>query len=71
METKTKLVETVGNGFSLPNDIITVKFIKKNKGMASNVEASHVISGGMLIGSVKKFVAPLTRNNTIANVLTK
>lgn len=71
METKGKLAGTIENSFSLPNDIITVKFIKKNKGMASNVEASHVISGGMLIGSVKTFRAPLTRNNTIANVLTK
>lgn len=68
MELKTK---EVGSDFKLPNDIVTVKFIKRNKGMATNVEASHVISGGMLIGSVKKFRAPLTRNNTIANVLTK
>lgn len=70
METKGKLAGTIENSFSLPTDIITVKFIKKNKGMASNVEASHVISGGMLIGSARTFRAPLTRNNTIANVLT-
>ena len=39
--------------------------------MASNVGDDHVISGGMLNGSVKKFQAPLLKNNSIANVLTK
>lgn len=39
--------------------------------MASNVGEDHVISGGMLSGSVKKFQAPLLKNNSIANVLTK
>jgi hypothetical protein len=57
--------------FTLPDTTITVKYIKRKKGMASNVGEDHVISGGMLNGSVKKFQAPLLKNNSIANVLTK
>lgn len=57
--------------FTLPNEIVTVKYIKRKKGMASNVGDDHVISGGMLSGSVKKFPAPLLKNGSIANVLTK
>ena len=59
------------NEFVLPNEVITVKYIKRKKGMASNVSEDHVISGGMLGGSVKKFQAPLLKNGSIANVLTK
>jgi hypothetical protein len=57
--------------FTLPEEIVTVKYIKRKKGMASNVGDDHVISGGMLSGSVKKFPAPLLKNGSIANVLTK
>lgn len=57
--------------FTLPEETITVKYIKRKKGMASNVGEDHVISGGMLSGSVKKFPAPLLKNGSIANVLTK
>lgn len=57
--------------FTLPESTITVKYIKRKKGMASNVSDDHVISGGMLSGSVKKFPAPLLKNGSIANVLTK
>jgi hypothetical protein len=58
------------NTFTLPEKTVTVKYIKRKKGMASNVNDDHVISGGMLGGSVKKFQAPLLKNGSIANVLT-
>lgn len=58
------------NTFTLPEQTVTVKYIKRKKGMASNVNEDHVISGGMLGGSVKKFQAPLLKNGSIANVLT-
>lgn len=63
--------KVISGNFTLPNEIVTVKFIGRKKGMASNVDAGHVISGGMLIGSVKKFVAPLQRNGSVKNVLTE
>lgn len=62
-------VKTSG-GFVLPNKIITVKHINRKTGMAANVSDDHVIAGGMLIGSVKKFQAPLLKNGSIANILT-
>jgi len=64
-------MEVKESKFTLPDTTITVKYIKRKKGMASNVGDDHVISGGMLNGSVKKFQAPLLKNNSIANVLTK
>jgi len=57
--------------FTLPNETIIVKYIARNRGMASNVDKNHVISGGMLQNSVKKFSAPLQRNGSIANILSK
>lgn len=63
--------DTVKTTFTLPEKVIKVKYIKRKKGMASNVADDHVISGGMLSGSIKKFQAPLLSNGTIANVLTK
>lgn len=65
METKTK------SKFTLPNEKVIVKFIRRNRGMAANVDKNHVISGGMLVNSTKKFQAPLQRNGSIANVLTE
>lgn len=56
--------------FTLPNETIRVKFIARNKGLAANVEKNHVISGGMLTNSVKKFATPLQRNGAIKNILT-
>lgn len=56
--------------FSLPNETVTVKFIKRKKGMASNVEDNHVIAGGMLTNAKKSFSAPRQRNGEIANILT-
>lgn len=64
-------MEVKESKFTLPDGTVTVKYIKRKKGMASNVGEDHVISGGMLNGSVKKFQAPLLKNNSIANVLTK
>lgn len=63
--------DTVKTNFTLPNKVIKVKYIKRKRGMASDVSDDHVISGGMLSGSIKKFQAPLLSNGTIANVLTK
>ena len=48
--------------FTLPDTKVTVKYIKRKKGMASNVGEDHVISGGMLSGSVKRYCTPLMRN---------
>lgn len=63
-------VKTVkGKAFQLPNETVTVKFIKRKKGLAANVSDDHVISGGMLTGSKKRFSAPLQRNGAVANVL--
>lgn len=62
--------EDTGN-FELPNEKITVKYINRKRGMAANVEAGHVISGGMLSTAVRKFSAPLQMNGSIKNVLTK
>lgn len=58
------------SNFKLPNEKVIVKFIPRKKGMAANVEKDHVISGGMLINTTKRYCAPLQRNGTIANVLT-
>lgn len=60
------------NNFTLPNEVVIVKYIKRKKGMASgsHIGEDHVISGGMLDGSIKKFQAPLLKNGSIANVLT-
>ena len=62
--------KTIENKFTLPNKVVTIKHISRKKGMASNVGEDHVIAGGMLTGSIKKFQAPLLRNGAIANVLT-
>lgn len=56
--------------FSLPNEVVTVKFIPRKKGMAAEVAANHVIAGGMLSKSTKTFYAPLKKKGGIANVLT-
>lgn len=57
--------------FSLPNEIITIKFIPRKKGLAANVDDNHVIAGGMLEKAVVRYCAPLNqRNGSIKNVLT-
>lgn len=55
--------------FQLPDEYVTVKFIPRKKGIASNVEKNHIMYGGMLEKAVKNFTAPLQRNGSIANVL--
>lgn len=57
--------------FELPNEEVVVKFIPRKKGMAANVDANHIISGGMLPNAKRKFGAPLQANGSIANILTK
>jgi hypothetical protein len=59
------------SGFSLPQEKIVLKYIKRNRGMAANVDKNHVIAGGMLTNSTKKFSAPLQRNGSIKNVLSE
>jgi len=61
--------QEVKSTFTLPNEIVIVKYIHRNKGMAANVAKDHVIAGGMLSGAVRKFYAPLQRNGSIKNVL--
>lgn len=56
--------------FTLPEKTVIVRYIKRKKGMASDVSEDHVIAGGMLNGAKKGFMAPLLKNGTIANVLT-
>ena len=63
--------ETVQKSFSLPNELVTVKFVPKKKGMAANVEDNHVISGGMLNNAVKTFYCPLQRKGGMANILSR
>lgn len=65
-------MEDTKTTFTLPNEVIIVKYIKRKKGMASgsHITDDHVISGGMLEGSIRKFQAPLLKNGSIANVLT-
>lgn len=58
--------------FELPNEVITVKFIPRKKGMAANVGDNHVIAGGMLTNSVKGYVLPRKlRGGGLVNALTK
>jgi hypothetical protein len=66
-----EIKEEILSNFSLPSEVIKVKYIHRKKGMASHVSEDHVISGGMLSGSVKRFQCPMLRNGSLANVLTK
>lgn len=58
------------SGFKLPRGIIKIKFIKRKNGMAANVKDNHIISGGMLEGSYRKFPVPMLRNGGLKNILT-
>ena len=62
--------EATINKFTLPTDIVIVKYINRKRGMSANVEPGHIISGGMLSTAVRKFSAPLQRNGAVKNVLT-
>ena len=61
--------KTLKGNFTLPNEIITLRYIHRNRGMAANVDKNHVISGGLLSKAVRKFCTPLMRNGSIANIL--
>jgi hypothetical protein len=64
--------ENKKSNFTLPNDIVTVRFIKRKRGMAANVSDNHIISGGMLPNAKKKFCAPIQASNgVIVNILDK
>lgn len=62
--------EVKAKGFQLPNEKVTIKFIKRNKGIATDVSDSHVLSGGMIEGATRKFCVPLLRSGGLKNVLT-
>ncbi len=57
--------------FDLPGGKVKIKFIKRKQGMAANVKDNHIISGGMLEGSYRKFPVPMLRNGGLKNILTK
>lgn len=58
--------------FTLPNEVVTVKFIPRKKGMAANVADNHVIAGGMLTNAVKTYTLPRKlRGGGLINALTK
>lgn len=57
-------------GFELPNEKVTIKFIKRRKGLASDVSDEHVMSGGMIEGATRKYCVPLMKNGGLKNVLT-
>lgn len=58
-------------GFTLPEEKVVIKFIKRKIGIAADVKDNHIISGGMLEGSYRKFPVPMMRNGGLKNVLTK
>lgn len=57
------------SNFQLPDEKVIVKFIPRKRGMAANVEDNHIISGGMLERSFRRYSAPITRQGSIANIL--
>lgn len=57
--------------FKLPGGKVKIKFIKRKQGMAANVKDNHIISGGMLEGSYRKFPVPMLRNGGLKNILTE
>lgn len=57
--------------FELPGGKVKIKFIKRKQGMAANVKDNHIIAGGMLEGSYRKFPVPMLRNGGLKNILTE
>lgn len=58
-------------GFKLPvGETVTVKFIKRSKGLAATVDDNHVISGGLLEGASRRFCVAPRRGGGLKNVLT-
>lgn len=72
-ENTTEKTDKKINTFTLPDEKIVVKHIGRKRGMAAgeHITQDHVIAGGMLNTATKKFQAPLKRNGSIANILTK
>lgn len=69
---KATIKEEVKKEFELPvGEKVIVKYIPRKKGMAAHVSEDHIIAGGMIQQAVRKFRAPLQKNGSIANVLTK
>lgn len=63
--------EVKNKTFELPNKKVTVRLIRKAKGLAANVDEGHVLSGGMIEGATKQFCVPKLRNGGLKNVLTQ
>jgi hypothetical protein len=61
----------MGEKFELPSEKVKVRFVKRKVGIASDVSDNHIISGGMLEGSYRKFPVPMLRGGGLKNVLTK
>ena len=61
--------KTIKGNFTLPQEIVTLRYIHRNRGMAANVDKNHVIAGGLMSKAVRKFCTPLMRNGSIANIL--
>lgn len=57
--------------FTLPNKVITVKFIPRKISLAPQADKNHIAYGGLLTDATIKFAAPLQKNGAIKNVLTK
>ena len=68
---ENSIVNTIKGNFTLPNEIVVLRYIHRNRGMAANVDKNHVISGGLLSKAVRKFCTPLMRNGSIANIFIK
>ena len=68
-----ELKEESRAAFVLPDKKVTVRFIKRRKGMAAgdHISDDHVIAGGMHSGATRSFPAPMNRNGSLVNVLTK
>ena len=68
-----KEVVEVTPQFELPNKKVYVQYIKRRTGMASgdHITEDHVISGGMLLNSTRRYTLPLKRNGSLANILNK
>ena len=70
IKAKIKEEETVEYN-PLRDEKVIVKYIPRKKGMAAHVGEDHIIAGGMINQAVRKFRAPIQKNGSIANVLTK
>lgn len=58
-----------GENFTLPNEIVEIRFIKRQHG--SIVNPSHIAYGGLLEGKGKTYPIKMLSNGNYANVLSK